>query len=161
MQTIPIRITFKRYWEWFSTTSEFSVNVLPQSAIVKLCQSQTTTLITRSNLVSNKTYTVGVSSDLTITPPTFTVIAPTDYSYNNLNIPVQSIYTLLEYSLDNANWHDFPSVPSDATFFSTKNDASCVSFVDTSTWSFTVSCTDNTKFAANEQNLIIYFRFSA
>lgn len=65
-------------------------------------------------------------------------------------MPIQSIHTILEYSTDGGTvWNLFPPSGSEVLFFSTKNDASCVSYVNSLTYAFTLSCTDNSKFAAD------------
>jgi len=158
--TVNIKVTYSLPGKTDFKT--FDVRIYPKSAVVALCRSQTNSLFTKTGAVSAITYTVGVTGTHTLTPASYTAVAPTDATNSNTALPTCSFYTMLEYSMDNGStYNTFPDYPQGATFTSTNNDASCVTKVESkSNWGLVLNCSDNTKFATNG-DIVIYLRYSA
>jgi hypothetical protein len=166
LSTTTASVTVKVVW-WTPGTvvdTTFSLVIYPTSKIVswEYARTDSQPTVTKAGAVTNKTYLVGDPA-VTITPPTFTAVATADHSsWGNTLIPVQTLYTVLEYSLDGSTWNLFPDNAGNVLLFSTNKDASCVTSVNSQTYAFTLYCTDNTKFAASGTGTyVVNLRYTA
>jgi hypothetical protein len=156
--TLTLKFTY--FMPGVSDEDTFELKILPTSALVQLCSSNTDTLISVADSITDFNYVVGGASH-NVVPPTFSRVAASDSAYDNTALPIQNIFVILQFSTDNGStWNMFPTDKDNVLFFSTKGDTSCVSSLTPSTYAFTISCSDNTKFAASGSTSV-KLRYSA
>lgn len=147
LSTAPKSLTIKVTW-WTPgrvVDTTFGISIYPTSKIVSWSYLRTNTqpTVTRSGAQTNISYTVG-NTAVSITPTTFTAVSSSDHeAWGNTLIPVQKLYTILQYSLDGGTTYNlFPDNATGALFFATKLDSSCATSVNPLTYAFTLYCSD-------------------
>jgi hypothetical protein len=156
--TRKIRVTVTHTINASTLQRVYTVTILGKQALCKLAEDNIATTLTVAAASPNIDYTVG-GAPIIVPTVSMKVLAPTDSTHSNVNLPVCATSTKLYYGT--ASGSENTAVATDPTTASwVVGSGTCLTSVDSVRFGFTVYCTNNALWTHASGSKTHYMKFT-